>query len=313
MNFDIFANNSQHNFAVESQLVLSVFHGADLLGRAFESVGFCVVRAAEFELGFDIRNFSPVRHRFDGIIGGSPCQDFSQARRTAATGYGLEMMKEFERIITEAAPKWFLFENVPRCPNLKIQGYKIQRFPLCASECGSKQRRLRHFQFGTKNGLQISPKRSKAESQLERTCVASERSRANYRSLAEFCELQGLPRDFRLKMLSIRKNYQVIGNGVPLPMGLTVANAIKELLQITSRTNHIFSDRAITNFSRAETQNNSARKLTVFEPVKSHENFTRIVTLCRCGCGRELSGKQKSATAACRKRLQVRREKGLTI
>ena len=39
------------------QVVLSLFPGADLLGRAFEQLGFCVVRGPELLLGQDIRDF----------------------------------------------------------------------------------------------------------------------------------------------------------------------------------------------------------------------------------------------------------------
>lgn len=265
------------------QLILSLFHGADLFGRGFESEGFCVVRAAEIELGFDIRNFTPSRHKFDGIIAGTPCQDFSLARRTPPSGEGLEMLKEFKRVVTEAAPLWYLLENVPTVPTLEIEGYQVQRFDLNANQCGLKQNRPRHFQFGTKEGFQLHIERETADkSQNEPCAMASEGHKANRRSLADFCELQGLPRDFRLKMLSIEKNYQVIGNGVALPVAATIAKAIKTFFAGPSQ----------------------------IKPSISHilENYTsRTVTLCACKCGRAVTGRQKTATAACRKRIQRRK------
>jgi hypothetical protein len=36
--------------------VISLFHGIDIFGRGFECEGFCVVRAGEYELGFDVRD-----------------------------------------------------------------------------------------------------------------------------------------------------------------------------------------------------------------------------------------------------------------
>ncbi|MFC6570147.1 hypothetical protein [Actinoplanes utahensis] len=59
-----------------NQLVLSLFPGIDLLGKAFEQQGFCVVQAQDSILSGDIRSFNPPAGRFDGMIAGSPCQDF---------------------------------------------------------------------------------------------------------------------------------------------------------------------------------------------------------------------------------------------
>jgi site-specific DNA-cytosine methylase len=64
------------------QLVLSLFSGIDLFGRAFQLESFCVVSAGDLITGQDIRNFHAPKDKFDGIIGGSPCQDFSMARRS---------------------------------------------------------------------------------------------------------------------------------------------------------------------------------------------------------------------------------------
>jgi len=59
-------------------LVLSLFPGADLLGRAFEEVGFVVVRGPELMLGQDIRSWHSLPGKFDGVIGGPPCKAFSR-------------------------------------------------------------------------------------------------------------------------------------------------------------------------------------------------------------------------------------------
>ncbi|MBF4274371.1 hypothetical protein EAY07_20640, partial [Vibrio anguillarum] len=66
------------------------------------------------------------------------------------------MLNEYKRIVLEASPKWWLLENVSRVPDLKIKGYSWQRFPLnlaCYTDCS----RLRHFQFGSKNGTKLMP------------------------------------------------------------------------------------------------------------------------------------------------------------
>lgn len=109
-------------------LILSLFPGIDLLGRGFEEYGFCVVQSGDIILGKDIRHFRGLKNKFDGIVGGSPCQDFSLARRSPPTGYGLEMLNEFKRVVLECSPEWFLLENVPNVPKISIEGYQMQRF-----------------------------------------------------------------------------------------------------------------------------------------------------------------------------------------
>ncbi|MFZ2407129.1 MAG: DNA cytosine methyltransferase, partial [Methylobacter sp.] len=83
-------------------LVLSLFPGIGLLDRAFEDLGFCVVRGPDLIFGGDIRRFSVPAGRFDGVIGGPPCQDFSKARRDDPTGQGMEMLYHYKRIVMEA-------------------------------------------------------------------------------------------------------------------------------------------------------------------------------------------------------------------
>jgi len=210
-------------------LILSLFPGIDLLGRGFEAEGYCVVRGPDLLWGGQIRDFHvPPSGAFKGIIGGSPCQDFSRARRSAPTGYGVEMLHEFTRVITEARPDWWLLENVATVPNVAIQGYTVQRFDLNARECGSKQSRLRHFQFGSLYGLVIVPDRQTPAGTPELICMATEGKRPNRRTWPDFCELQGLPRDFELPGWSTAAKYAAVGNGVPIPMARTVAAAIRD-------------------------------------------------------------------------------------
>lgn len=142
------------DLSVSGQLVLSLFPGIDLLGRGFEEIGFCVVRGSDMIFGDDVRRFSPPAGRFSGVIGGPPCQDFSRAKNgMVRSDYGREMPAEFERVILAAEPDWWLMENVERVPDVKIDGYNWQRLDMWAHEFGLKQRRLRHFQFGSKHGM----------------------------------------------------------------------------------------------------------------------------------------------------------------
>jgi DNA (cytosine-5)-methyltransferase 1 len=208
-------------------LILSLFPGIDLLGRGFEAEGFSIVRGPDLLWGGDIRRFHVPSGRFDGVIAGSPCQDFSIARRTAPTGEGLELLAEFVRVVVEAQPDWFLLENVPTVPDVQIEGYSVQRFDLRGTECGGKQWRLRHFQFGSRRGLVIQPERRKQPAtKPERACMATEGSKPNRRTWADFCELQGLPRDFDLPGYSRAAKYRAVGNGVPVMMARVVERAV---------------------------------------------------------------------------------------
>lgn len=249
------------------QCVLSVFPGLDLLGRGFRAEGFSVVRSPDLIWGEDVRGWHVSPGRFDGVIGGSPCQDFSQARRSEPTGKGVELLAEFVRIVEEAKPKWFLLENVPRVPDVRVAGFeRVQRFDLRATECGGVQNRLRHFQFGDWRGRQLHLRRLPRVMATAKTVLATDYKKDRGRTFADVCKLQGLPRDFDLPNWSKRFKYQAVGNGVFIPMAQMIARAIAEI--------------------------------GLDHPP-----------LCICGCGREINGKQQSATAACRKRVQLRKGK----
>lgn len=213
---------------VGSQLVLSLFPGIDLLGRGFELEGFCIVRGPDPLFGGDIRDFSPPVGRFNGVIAGSPCQDFSRLRRSPPTGYGLAMLAEFVRCVDAAQPDWFLLENVPGVPDVAPAGYLVQRFDLRANECGLPQQRLRHFQFGSRHNQVIVLERAERVPVTQGAAVATEGSGQGRRGWSEFCALQGLPSDFELPGFTLTGKYQAVGNGVPVPMGAFIARAIRD-------------------------------------------------------------------------------------
>lgn len=252
-------------------LTLSLFPGVGLLDKAFEAEGFSVVRGPDLIFGGDVRGFHVPAGRFDLVIGGSPCQDFSIARRSEPTGEGVELLGHFVRLVEEAQPAAFLLENVPHVPDVQIAGYQVQRFDLRASECGGKQARLRHFQFGSRRGLILLITRQPRPGHVEPAALATEGKRKARRTWADFCEVQGLPRDFDLPSFTQAAKYQAVGNGVPLQVGRAVARAIREALT-------------------------SPNPLT-FDNAR----------LCACRCGRVVTGKQVSATDACRHRLRVQR------
>jgi len=69
------------------------------------------------------------------VAGGPPCQPFSRAgkRETVETDDG-KLFLEFVRIVNEARPRWFLFENVKGL----AQSRTLTPYMIC-SDCGSKK------------------------------------------------------------------------------------------------------------------------------------------------------------------------------
>ena len=259
------SQSAARSHAATSQrgLVLSLFPGIGLLDRGFELEGWCVVRGPDLIFGGDVRTFSAPAGHFAGVIGGPPCQEFSKARRKLPSGEGIAMLREFLRIVNDARPEWWLLENVPCVPNVKLAPYHVQRLDFDARECGLAQSRLRHFQFGSLDASQLSPERGPvtATGESQAACMASEGRRTGRRDWDSFCKLQGLPKALKLPSFTVAARYEAVGNGVPLPMARAMARAI-------------------------------ARRVTT----------PGTVTLCGCGCGRHVRSAQSLATVACRQR-----------
>ena len=146
---------------MSGNLVLSLFPGIGLLDRGFEDEGFCVVRGPDLLWGGDVKKFHPPPGRFDGVIGGPPCQCFSRLRFLVEhNGYDIaeNLIPEFERVVDEAAPEWFVMENVSAAPAPVVAGYVIRELVLNNRWCGGEQNRVRRFSFGTRDGRQLLPR-----------------------------------------------------------------------------------------------------------------------------------------------------------
>lgn len=95
--------------------------------------------------------------KVDLIIGGPPCQDFSQAGKRME-GARATLTESFARIVAGVRPEWYVMENVER--TLKSANYARARKILCeagygiseavldASYCGVPQKRKRFFSIG---------------------------------------------------------------------------------------------------------------------------------------------------------------------
>jgi len=241
-------------------LVLSLFPGIGLLDRGFEEEGFCVVRGPDLLWGSDIRDFHPPPGRFDGVIGGPPCQIFSILKRLnprAGEKHG-NLIPEFERVVREAAPVWFLMENVEGAPVPSAPGYYVQSQLLRDHWVGGVTSRLRRFSYGSTNGkghpISVAtlalhpypkpaalasgsgreqpvrlggsgrPKRTTSDGRLVRS-GPNPGARA---TREDMCRKQGLPLDFLADApFTESGKRKMIGNGVPLALGRAIARAIK--------------------------------------------------------------------------------------
>jgi DNA (cytosine-5)-methyltransferase 1 len=137
-------------------LVLSVFPGIDLLGRAFEEEVYTVVRGPDLLWGGDIRGFHPPAGVFEGVIGGPPCQAFSALRHLIRHNgheprFG-NLIPEYERVVAEVQPAWFLMEEVPDAPVPHVGGYETWECIVRDKWVGGVQPRPRRFSFGTPDG-----------------------------------------------------------------------------------------------------------------------------------------------------------------
>lgn len=91
------------------------------------------------------------------IVGGPPCQDFSQAGKREEQGRA-SLTESFANVVTLVRPIGFLMENVDRAQKsqayskarqiFKEAGYGLTEVVLDASKCGVPQKRKRFFVFG---------------------------------------------------------------------------------------------------------------------------------------------------------------------
>ena len=240
------------------QLVLSLFPGIGLLDMAFEEEGFVVVRGPDLLWGGDIRRFHPPVGRFDGVIGGPPCQAFSILRNLnpkCGEKHG-NLIPEFERVVADAAPSWFLMENVGAAPEPRVPGYLVASRLIRDVWVGGATARQRRFSFGgavlaAPSFVEVvalhttcpepavlacasvrTPVKLGGSGKVKTTWVPREGNQEKGTSgLLSAIRDQGLPNGFDLPGFTVSAKLQAVGNGVPLPMGRAIARAVKAALE----------------------------------------------------------------------------------
>ncbi|MEG3839037.1 DNA cytosine methyltransferase [Microcoleus sp. herbarium14] len=159
---------------------LELFSGIGGIRLGFESVGgFEFTQAVEVSpsarrvytkhfgdtpIWDDVQTFHADRGKFDCIIGGSPCQDFSGCgRKRGIEGERSRLWWEMLRIIDECRPAFIGWENVEGAlsrgcreviAGLRMVGYAVEGpIVVSAQELGAPHQRKRIFLVGYANHL----------------------------------------------------------------------------------------------------------------------------------------------------------------
>ncbi len=168
--------------------LLSLFSGCGGLDLGFEKAGFQVPYANEFDgsiwktfevnhpktnlIKGDIRLINPnvFEGEIDGIIGGPPCQSWSEAG--SLNGINDERGKlffDYIRVLKDKKPKFFLAENVSGMlssrhteavnhfiSNFENSGYNVSLTLVNAKDYGVAEERKRVFYIGFRKDLDIN-------------------------------------------------------------------------------------------------------------------------------------------------------------
>ena len=173
------APGSGADFLGAHPTAISLFSGLGSFSKALRDLGFRVL-AHDFmpeacatlrSNGFDVVqgdvrevDFSTQRYRnVEVIIGGPPCQPFSQGGRNGGQYDERDMLPDFTRAVAEIQPRFFMMENVrglasPRhkdyldrvIDDLTALGYVVEWDVLDASDYGVPQSRKRTFVMGVR-------------------------------------------------------------------------------------------------------------------------------------------------------------------
>lgn len=165
--------------------ILSLFAGAGGLDLGFEKAEFEIVYANEYDKSiwetYEKNHTTPLDHRdirkidsselpdCDGIIGGPPCQSWSEAGSLKGINDSRgQLFYDFIRILKDKKPKFFVAENVSGMLSKRHQeavdnfiklfedaGYEMHIKLLNANDYNVPQDRLRVFYVGFRKDLKV--------------------------------------------------------------------------------------------------------------------------------------------------------------
>ena len=169
-------------------VVIDLFAGVGGLSLGFEKAGFAVAIANEFDpdiaaayqfnhpktkmivgdiTQLDLEStFGSFKGKTDVVIGGPPCQGFSQkGQRKSVLDPRNFLFKHYVKVVELVRPRYFVMENVPNLLTteggyfkkeiyllFKKLGYELQSGVLCASDFGVPQNRRRAVIIGKLGG-----------------------------------------------------------------------------------------------------------------------------------------------------------------
>lgn len=170
--------------------MIDLFAGAGGLSIGFEKAGFSMVAATDWDhwscetlranypdilvhegdiAKLDLDDFSNrigIR-TVDMIVGGPPCQGFSQLGKREKSDPRNQMWREYMRVVAYYKPKIFVMENVPQLlaseefPKIKESarelGYVVTEKILHAVDYGAPQKRKRAIIIGSRIGFVSHP------------------------------------------------------------------------------------------------------------------------------------------------------------
>ena len=189
-----------------------------------------------------MHSLHPPAGRFDGVIGGPPCQKFSGLANFSHRWKHkpADLIPEFCRVVAESAPSWFFMENVPAAPLPAVTGYVVRDQLLSNRSLGEAQDRRRRISFGTAEGVSLQIVTQALEpAAYERTVTSSHgggrrRRKGTIESLSveEALRRQGAPPGFFGPRSPFRRDAQLkmVAEGVPIPMGRAIARAVRAAL-----------------------------------------------------------------------------------
>lgn len=145
----------------------------------------------------------PFRNRLSGIIGGYPCQPFSNAGKRGGSSDPRHLWPYIKNIIAVSAPLWVFFENVAGHLSMGYEevrtelrglGYTVKEGLFTAQEVGAPHRRERLFIFAVKTQLADSSSSGQLQYELNFD-TAKAREYAQRQSIAscdnELADTQG--------------------------------------------------------------------------------------------------------------------------
>jgi len=186
--------------------VIDLFSGVGGMSLGFSQAGFDIVFANEYNesiassykknhqntvvsttsiIDMDLKKtFQPYANEVDVIVGGPPCQGFSQkGKRSGLNDERNFMFIKFFEVVSIVKPKYFLLENVPNILSAENGyfkkeivdlfgsiGYTISSDILKAENFGVPQKRRRAFFLGTLSNKKLELPTSNNKNTLIKDC-----------------------------------------------------------------------------------------------------------------------------------------------